>query len=102
MTEAASQPARRPAGRRSRRGPLAVAGASLASFLAVWTLLGAQLQAGHDPALGGAVAAAAQQGDKPLVTRTSGGPAPSSATGSGTHATHHAIVTRTSGGGEDD
>ena len=91
--------------RRSRRSPLAVAGASLAAFLAVLTLLAAQLHAGHDPALGSSVAAVAQQGGKPVVTRTSGGgSATAPKAGAGSHVSHHPITTRASGGegGEDD
>jgi hypothetical protein len=95
MTEA--RPTTSPA--RRRRHPLAVAGASLASFLAVLTLLGAQLQAGHDPALGQAVAATAQHGGSPVVTRTSGGATAATHGTAGKHVSRSTVITRTSGGG---
>jgi hypothetical protein len=85
--------------RRRRPRPLAVAAASLASFLAVLTLLAAQLHAGRDPALGGAhVAMVTGHGGKRVVTRTSGGAVTTTTAGKHT-TTHHPIVTRTSGGG---
>jgi hypothetical protein len=86
--------------RRRRPRPLAVAATSLASFLAVLTLLGAQLHAGHDPALGGTpVAVVSGHGGKQIVTRTSGGTVTTSSAGKHT-TTHHPITTRTSGRGD--
>lgn len=92
------------AAKRRRPRPLAVAATSLASFLAVLTLLAAQLHAGHDPALGtGQVAAVTSHGGKRVVTRTSGGPGVTAGTAKHTSPSHHPITTRTSGGdGEDD
>jgi hypothetical protein len=91
-------------GRQRRPRPLTVAATSLASFLAVLTLLAAQLHAGHDPALSGTpVAVVSGHGGKQIVTRTSGGTGIT--TSAGKHATsHHPITTRTSGGagGDDD
>lgn len=71
-----------------------VAAASLATFLAVLTLLGAQMRAGHDPALSRPAAVSTVHGT--VVTRTSGGTA---LPVKGSHATHP-VTTRTSGGGE--
>jgi hypothetical protein len=91
MTEQASA-------RRGRPRPLAVAATSLASFLAVLTLLAAQLHAGHDPALSGTpVAVVSGHGGKQVVTRTSGGTVTTTSAGKHT-TTHHPITTRTSGG----
>lgn len=70
-----------------------MAAASLASFLAVLTLLTAQLQAGHDPALGRV--AISHAGGKTVVTRSSGGAVVQPGT------SHHPITTRASGGGDD-
>lgn len=94
MTEQAPRP------RRRLPRPLAVASASLATFLAVLTLLAAQMQAGRDPALGGGRTAVitTASGKQQVVTRTSGG-AVVTQTGPGGKAGHHAITTRTSGGG---
>lgn len=81
---------------------MAVAATSLASFLAVLTLLSAQLHAGHDPALGGAhVAQTSASGGKRVVTRASGGSTVTTQA-PGANAGHRQITTRTSGGGEHD
>jgi hypothetical protein len=85
--------------KRPRRRPIAVASASLASFLAVLTLLSAQLHAGHDPALGQAVASSAQHGGSQVVTRTSGGGATAAHGATAKHTGHATVTTRTSGGG---
>lgn len=96
MTEQAPPPTR-PRPRRPR--PIVVAATALASFLAVLTLLAAQLHAGQDPALRGThVAMVAGSGGKRIVTRTSGGAVVTKSVPSA-HAGHHPITTRTSGGG---
>ena len=88
---------RRPRARRRRPGPLPVAFSSLATFLAVLSLMAAQLHAGHDPALGSGAQVKQTTDGHRLVTRTSGASAapshPSKA---------QPVTTRTSGGGERD
>jgi hypothetical protein len=67
MTEQSPRPRRR-----RRPGPLPVVFSSLATFLAVLSLMAAQLHAGHDPALGSG-AQVAKAKTHPVTTRTSGG-----------------------------
>lgn len=86
--------------RRRRPGPLVVAATALATFLVVLTLLAAQLQSGHDPALGrGTPVAALTQGKdgSKVVTRTSGGASVAQPAG-GAAAPASPVTTRTSGG----
>jgi hypothetical protein len=92
--------------------------AAAAGFVIVFQFLALQLQAGNDPAVGGALtptahgshvaAAPATSGSSPVVTRASGGvqtmpvsgaqTAP--ATGSPQHSrTHHSVLTSASGSG---
>ena len=87
----------RPRARRRRPGPLPVVFSSVATFLAVLSLMAAQLHAGHDPALGsGTQVAASKSGGHKVVTRTSGAAqAPAKA-----KAKSQPVTTRTSGGGE--
>jgi hypothetical protein len=83
--------------RRRRPGPLPVVFSSVATFLAVLSLMAAQLHAGHDPALGSGAQVSTQGGHR-VVTRTSGAsPAPAAK-----HGNTHPVTTRTSGGGEGD
>jgi hypothetical protein len=96
MTEHAKRPIRR-----KRPGPLAVAASAIATFLVVLTLLAAQLQAGHDPALGnGTPIAALTQGKdgSKVVTRTSGGGS-AAQPAAGTTRPAVPVTTRASGGG---
>jgi hypothetical protein len=89
--------------RRRRPSPLPVVATAIATFLAVLGLLFAQLQAGHDPALGGGASVASltakQQGAK-VVTRTSGGgPAAQPATTASASST--SVSTWTSGSADE-
>lgn len=96
-----------PRTRKRRPGPLPVVTTAVATFLAVFVLLAAQLRAGHDPALGAGVAVngGKQSSSGAIVTRTSGGGAsqPAGSAGGSSH-TQAPIMTHTSGGGgeEDD
>jgi hypothetical protein len=76
--------------RRRRPGPLPVIASAVATFLAVLTLLAVQLQAGHDPVLGGgraAISSPAGGHQKKVVTRTSGGGVATQATAGNPFAT---------------
>ncbi len=97
MTEQAARPIRR-----KRPGPLTVAATAIATFLVVLTLLAAQLQSGHDPALGrGTPIAALTQGKdgSKVVTRTSGGGSSAAQPAGGATTPASPVTTRTSAGG---
>jgi hypothetical protein len=113
--EAGSAAPRTRAVRPSRRKRFALTiGAAAAGFVIVFQFLALQLQAGKDPAIGGApqasrsASAPAHAGSAPVVTRSSGGvqSVPVSTAGvtpaASTPATHgkahHQIRTATSGG----
>ena len=102
MTSPEPAPTPRPERRRRPRA-WPVVGGSMATFLAVFALLGFQMQSGHDPLLGSGTQVAsvrAHSGSPTVTTRTSGGgPATTTTTTSGSHKTGaKPIRTATSGG----
>ena len=85
--------------RHRRPSPLPVVATAIATFLAVLSLLFAQLHAGRDPALGSGAPVAsltAKQHDSKVVTRTSGGGPAARPTTTGS-ASWKPVTTRTSG-----
>jgi hypothetical protein len=82
--------------RKRRPGPLPVVLTAIATFLVIFVLLAAQLRAGHDPALGPAVAVTS--GQHSVVTRTSGAAIPSG----GSHSQARVVTHASGAGGEGD
>ena len=85
--------------RRRRPSPLPVVATAIATFLAVLSLLFAQLDAGRDPVLGGGASVASvtakQQGAKVVTRASGGGPAAQPATTAS--ASSKSVTTQTSG-----
>jgi hypothetical protein len=85
--------------RRRRPSPLPVVATAIATFLAVLSLLVAQMHAGRDPVLGGGASVAsltAKQHGARVVTRTSGG-GPAAQPATTASASSKPVTTRTSG-----
>jgi hypothetical protein len=87
--------------KRRRRGPRAVIFGSLSVFLATLTLLGWQVQSGHDPALNGPIAALVSNTSSPgaAQTKTSGHSGKATTNHAGKRHGASPVRTSSSGGG---